>query len=299
MFDDDLIFDDFPRYIANLKDSRETKETFDTLSISATTNYIANLKDSREKKETFDNLSISTIINQWDTCFWDIPISGNDLFVTSFSSADKGPLAGIVSYCNCYQLYNAPSPGAAFEKIPEILRQREQWIWLASPEGNNTGRHIPHLCRGVKESDGLSKSNWMRFIDIGWSYRNNPCGNAYVINDEEIIEGLRLVAIEISPQSGLKNDDVKQLWMTLGKPYLEYSKDCHGWTILGLVNQQLPTINCSGVKIFTGGDFVELSGLGAEGNLVDITKRILSSHAYRFLVSKYNASVERHCKGAS
>ena len=85
MFDDDLIFDDFPRYIANLKDSRETKETFDTLSISATTNYIANLKDSREKKETFDNLSISTIINQWDTCFWDIPISGNDLFVTSFS----------------------------------------------------------------------------------------------------------------------------------------------------------------------------------------------------------------------
>ena len=151
----------------------------------------------------------------------------------------------------------------------------------------------------MKESDGLSKSNWMRFIDIGWSYRNNPCGNAYVINDEEIIEGLRLVAIEISPQSGLKNDDVKQLWMTLGKPYLEYSKDCHGWTILGLVNQQLPTINCSGVKIFTGGDFVELSGLGAEGNLVDITKRILSSHAYRFPVSKYNASVERHCKGAS
>ena len=62
MFDDDLIFDDFPRYIANLKDSRETKETFDTLSISATTNYIANLKDSREKKETFDNYAALIIL---------------------------------------------------------------------------------------------------------------------------------------------------------------------------------------------------------------------------------------------
>jgi len=266
MFGDDLMFDDFPRWSSNLKESIKAKKKFDSLS--------ATIDEGHCQKH-----------------FWGIPVSGDDFFVTPFASPDNGPLAGLVRYRNWYDFDSESVLGANFANIPEVLRLRKQWIWLAPSATINTGRHIPHLCRGVKEGDGLSKSNWMKFSAIDWGYRNDPCGNGYVLNDDAIVDDLRLVAIEISPQSVLNNNDVRKLWIALGKPYLEYSKDCHGWTILGLVNQQLPTINCSGVKIFTGGDFVELSGLGAEGDLVDITKEVLSLDAYRFPTTNHKKTI--------
>ena len=257
MFGDDLIFDDCTRWLSNLQDSSKAKENF-------------------------NNVIASSASNHWLKYFWDIPISGDDFMVQDFHSPDNGPLAGLVRFRNWFQFDSEPLPGAAFDNIPEVLRKRQQWIWLAPSGNNNAGRHIPHLCRGVKESDGLQPKNWMRFSPIDWNCGKDPCANGYVLNDDAIVDDLRLVAIEISPKSGLNNNGLRKLWIALGKPYLEYSKDCHGWTILGLVNQQLPMINCDGVKIFTGGDFVELSGLGAEGKLIDITKEVLSLHAYRF-----------------
>ena len=253
----DLMFDDFHRWFSNLKESTEAKKKFDAMTALEGNGYL----------------------NKY---FWDIPISGDDLHISTFASADNGPLAGVARLSNWFDVVNEPVLGSNFENIPEILRQREQWIWLAPSVNKAAGRHIPHLCRGVKEGDGLLPKNWMRFSPIDWNCGNDPCGNGYVLNDDVIDDDLRLVAIEISPKSGLNNNDVRNLWIALGKPYLEYSKDCHGWTILGLVNQKLPTINCDGVKIFTGGDFVELSGLGAEGKLIDITKEVSSLHAYRF-----------------
>ena len=257
MFGDDLIFEDFPRWSSNLKQSIEANKRFETFSATLGTNH-------------------------WHKYFWGVPLSGDDYFVTPFESPDNGPLAGLVRYRNWYDFDSEPIPGANFENIPEVLRLRQQWIWLAPSVNKSCGRHIPHLCRGVKECDGLLSKNWLRFSPVDWNYGNDPCGNGYLLNDDVIVDDLRLVAIEISPKSGLNNNDVRKLWIALGKPYLEYSKDCHGWTILGLVNQKLPTINCDGVKIFTGGDFVELSGLGAEGKLIDITKEVSSLHAYRF-----------------
>lgn len=244
--------------------------------------WFSNLKESTEAKKRFDVMSSSLGVSQWHNYVWDIPISGDDLHISKFASSDNGPLAGVARFRNWFDVVNEPIPGSNFENIPEILRQREQWIWLAPSDNKAVGRHIPHLCRGVKDGDGLLPHNWMRFSSIDWNSKNDPCGNGYVLNDELIVDDLRLVALEISTKSGWNSNDVRRFWIALGKPYLEYSKDCHGWTILGLVNQQLPTINCDGVKIFTGGDFVELSGLGAEGKLIDITREVLSFHAYRF-----------------
>ena len=243
--------------------------------------WLQNLAYSRKAKENFDTSLDSTSTDQWHQYLWDIPISGDDLWVSRFLSPDRGPLTGLVRYRNWFK-FDEPILGTSFDSIPEMLRQRQQWIWLSPSENKAALRHTPYLCRGVKEGGGLLPNNWIQFSPIGWNYGNDLCGNGYVLNDDVIVDDLRLVAIEISTKSGLNNNDVRNLWIALGKPYLEYSKDCHGWTILGLVNQQLPTINCDGVKIFTSGDFVELSGLGAEGNLIDITKEVLSLHAYRF-----------------
>jgi len=265
MFGDDLIFDDFPRWSSNLKQSIEANKRFQTFSASLAANH-------------------------WHRYFWDIAESGEDFSATPFESPDKGPLAGLVRYRNWYQFDTEPLPGAAFENIPEILRSRQQWIWQSPSQDKRPNRHSPYLCRGVKDVEGLLSKNWIRFSPVGWHCGDDPCGNAYVLNDDVIVDDLRLVAIEISPESGLINNDVRKLWIALGKPYLEYSKDCHGWTILGLVNQQLPSISCDGVKIFTG-VFVELSGLGAEGSLIDITKEVLSLHAYRFPATTYKKTI--------
>lgn len=263
MFDNDLFFTDCSRFTNNLKQSFRAKQNFDP---------VTTLMPS----------------NEWNKYFWDIPVSGNDYWVTSFASSDNGPLTGLVRFRNWYQFDNEPLPGASFDHIPEVLRKRQQWIWLTPSSNKSAGEHVPYLCRGVEVSKGLLPENWMPFSAVSWESGNDLCGNGYVLNDEVIADDLRLVAIEISPKSGLNNNDVRKLWIALGKPYLEYSKDCHGWTILGLVNQQLTSINREGVKIFTGGDFVELSGLGAVGNLVDITKEVLSLHAYRFSSTTHN-----------
>jgi len=256
MFGDDLLFDDFPRWSSNLKESTEAKERFEALA--------ATIGESH-----------------WHKYFWEMPVSGDDFFITPFTSPDNGPLAGLIRYRNWYQFDSEPIPGADYKNIPEVLRNRQEWIWLSPSQNKSAKRHVPYLCRGVQESESLLQKNWIRFTSIGWE-SSDLCGHGLVLKDDLITEDLRLVAIEISPKSGLNNIDIRNLWIALGKPYLEYSKDCHGWTILGLVNQQLPTINCEGVKIFTGGDFVELSGMGAVGKLIDITKEVLSLHAYRF-----------------
>ena len=237
-------------------------------------------------KEEFDVFVASQTSNGSYHYIWDIPISGDDFWLMSCTSPKNGPLSGLARYLNWFQ-FEEPVLGTCHEKIPEILRQREQWIWLSPSENKDSGRHIPHLCRGVKEAEGLLPENWMRFSPPSWGL-SDVCGNGYVLNDDVIVDDLRLVAIEISPKSGLNNNDVRKLWIALGKPYLEYSKDCHGWTILGLANQQFPRINCEGIKIFTGADFVELTGLGAEGELIDITEEVLSLQAYRSQDSQNN-----------
>ena len=257
MFVEDFMFDDFTRWSSNLEGAIEANKKFEALQSAIGENHSHKY-------------------------FWGLPVSGNDFFVKPFSSPDIGPLAGLVRYCNFYDFNNEALPGSNFNNIPEVLRNRQQWIWLAQSGNNIAARHIPHLCRGVKDGDGLLPKNWMRFSSIDWNYGNDLCGNGYVLNNDLIVDDLRLVAIKISAQSGLNNIEIRNLWIALGKPYLEYSKDCHGWTILGLVNHQLPTINREGIKIFTGGDFVELSGMGAEGKLIDISKEVLSFFAYRF-----------------
>jgi hypothetical protein len=237
-------------------------------------------------KKKFDLFFASLDSNDSYHHIWDIPISGDDFCLTTYNSPESGPLAGLVRYLNGFQL-EEPVLGTRNDHIPEMLSKRDQWIWLSPSDNKGSGRHIPYLCRGVKEAEGMLPKNWMKFAPPCLEL-SDVCGISYVLNDDVICDNLRLVAIEISPHSGLKNNDLRDLWITLGKPYIEYSKDCHGWTILGLVNQQLPTINCEGIKIFTGGDFVELSGLGAKGELIDITEEVLSFHAYRFPASQNN-----------
>lgn len=169
-----------------------------------------------------------------------------------------------------------------WNNIPEILRSRAQWIWLE--ENSNKLRSKPsiYLCRGVSESEALDPKNYLQLYAESGSTNTGLFGQGYVLNNEPLIEGLRLVAIEINISSGLNLIQILHIWDELEEPYLEYSPNSDGWVILGLVKKELPSFNARGIKIFTSGDYVQLSGIGARGSLKDITEKISAVHAYRF-----------------
>lgn len=259
------------------------------LNINDMSRWIDNLIYSRKLKQNFDAYLVASPVDGFGR-FWDIPVSVDDLWVQAYSSPENTPVAGVVRYVNLFNQDSEPLIGRALENVPEVLRKRSQWIWLTTSENERPIRQIPYLCRGVSEDEGLLPKNWMSFSDLSSESTNEHFVNGYVLDNDEVDNSLRLVVIEMSSQR-FSLEQAKNLCRALGNPYFEYSKNCHGWTILGLVNQQLPTINCDGVKIFTGGDFVELSGLGAEGKLIDITKEVLAFHTYRFPSSTHKNTI--------
>ena len=245
-------------------------------------NEFDNLADSMQRKINFKNLIKTLPKNHPTTYFWDVPITFNDIWVSDYLSMDSGPLAGISRFYDAFSIEPEKDDSRCTE-VPEVLKNRKQWIWVV-PDEKSGGRYEPYLCRDIGKENALSADNWIPYIHGA----NDKVidGIAYVLNDDEITENLRLVAIHISPSSGLNHKQVTNLWLALCRPYFEYSRFNGGWTILGLVRQAMPTFESDGIKIFTTGDFVELSGLGAKGDLKDITDEILALHAYRFPLAK-------------
>jgi hypothetical protein len=167
-----------------------------------------------------------------------------------------------------------------WNNIPKVLRSRAQWIWLEANSSKLRSKPSIYLCRGVSESEALDPKNYLQLYAESGSYDEGIFGQGYVLNNEPLIHGLRLVVIEINISSGLNLRQVLNIWVSLEEPYLEYSSNSNGWVILGLVQKDLPAFNSQGIKIFTSGDYVQLSGVGARGALKDITNKIEIIHTY-------------------
>jgi hypothetical protein len=102
-----------------------------------------------------------------------------------------------------------------------------------------------------------------------------------VLTDEVIQHESRLVAIVISKESGICYAEVLEFWEALDRPYLEHAIDGTGWTILGLTKNHVPFFERQGIKICSADGYVELGGLGAIGELRDITDEIAAFPVYR------------------
>jgi hypothetical protein len=167
-----------------------------------------------------------------------------------------------------------------WNNIPEVLRSRAQWIWLEANSSKLRTKPSIYLCRGVSESEALDPKNYLQLYAESGNYDDGIFGQGYVLKNEPLIHDLRLIAIEINISSGLNLRQVLNIWVSLEEPYLEYSSNSNGWVILGLVQKDLPAFNSQGIKIFTSGDYVQLSGIGARGALKDITNKIEIIHTY-------------------
>lgn len=201
-------------------------------------------------------------------------MNATDQLLIEVAFSPSSVLAGIAGTYDCLELGNGQGH---FLSIPKILRDRKNWVWLDPCKGVKP--KTPHLCRGVGGPDALKPCNWLGPInDIAYLNRD---GAGYVLTDEIIQDGCRLVVIQITPESGLSFKQVDDLWLALGKPYLEHSIESQGWTLLGLVNREFPTYQMPGLKITCINGYIELSGLGGRGELKDITQILSGFHGFK------------------
>ena len=232
-------------------------------------------------KQRFHNLQHSLTPDHPYRYFMTIPDGRRQFWIHNYSTPTNGPLAGVVRFKESALTGETRADGGHWKNVPSILRSRPQWIWLSpSHTKSNPTRKTPHLCRGVKEHEGLVKKNWLKFsspLGVGTDVN----GIAYVLTDEVIHHESQLVAIVVNKESGISYAEALDFWETLDRPYLEHSIDGTGWTILGLTRHHVPPFEGQGVKIFSRGDYVELCGLGAIGALRDITDEIAAFAAYR------------------
>lgn len=234
-----------------------------------------------ELKRKFHELQQSLSPNHRYKYFLTVPDGRSPFWIRTETTPDNGPLAGIVRFREDSPAGDTKADGGYWDKIPSILRKRPQWIWLSpTPPNNNQNGKKPYLCRGVTDTEGLLQKNWLQFsppLNVG----TDVSGIAYVLTNEIIQKASRLVAIVISKECGYSYQVVLDIWGALGRPYLEHSFDGNGWTILGLTKNHVPFFEGQGIKISSTDGYVELCGLGAIGELRDITDEISSVEAYR------------------
>ena len=169
-----------------------------------------------------------------------------------------------------------------FNNIPEILRKQPNWIYLepaAKPDSLEPKK--PYLVRGVKQIEGFKPCNWIKPINCNHYHDGDIAGVAYVLTNEPIKDGCRIAAISITRESGLNYHNVRNLWLALGCPYIEHSLESTGWTIIGLIDHEIPTYEVPGFKITCSNSYIELCGLGGEGTLKDISDQLDRVHGFK------------------
>jgi len=215
--------------------------------------------------------------------------SNKDFWINSVESPRNNHFSGIVRFYDHFEdsLRNYLNPH--LNNIPELLKTRRQWI-LVESEKDKLGSSLNSIVtsRGVSRTQSLDKKNWQDFCDVTLEICNSQFSLGFVTSNEELLNDLRLIVIKITKSSGYNYTQILNLWMSLGMPYLEHSSNSDGWVILGLVRKEFPLINNQGIKVFMSDDYIQLSGLGAIGQLKDITEEISSIHAYRFNSLKSN-----------
>ena len=234
-------------------------------------------------EQYFDEARQAVPPDRPDSYFRDAFRPGQSAFVNVVTTPPHRILGGVARCIDYWDCEGHKHPVSKLSNhIPGVLRYRKQWVWLMPlVQKPYLEKKQTYLCRGVEPHEALSPKNWLKhssFFEVG---STEVAGTGFVLTNEPLSDGTYLVAIEISASSGLTYPAVNNLWLALGKPYLECSVECAGWTILGFVRQQLPTRHADGVRIFTSGDYVELSGLNAMGRLRDITDELTALDAYK------------------
>ena len=167
--------------------------------------------------------------------------------------------------------------------IPTLLRDIDRWVmWKAGThKPNGKFDKVPVNSHGRKVN-GLAAENWLSFQDALTGYSTGKCdGVGFVLNGGPVTHGadqLYLVALDFD-NCEASESEMKQLWLKLGKPYLEVSPSGKGLRMFVLSRVALKGGNDGhGHEMYFDRRFVTVTGNSSKGKICEATDQLLALH---------------------
>jgi len=173
-----------------------------------------------------------------------------------------------------------PSP------IPQLMKSQPTWLlWQAGEEDSNGkfAKYPIHPTDGYKV-DAHNPANQLTFkLAVQLASLSHNQGIGYVLNGAAITidangDSLFLVGIDIDKKAGLTDLQLKEIWLRLGKPYVEISPSKTGIRMFCLSKTLLPNRNSNGLEIYTSGRFLTVTGWTGRGKLIECTDQVKKLH---------------------
>lgn len=168
------------------------------------------------------------------------------------------------------------------ENIPAALTSVKRWVvWTAGkPKSNGKFAKVPVSPVTGKSVNGNDPDNWMSFAEAVAAHEaGHGDGIGIVLTGEPIavVDGMPrfLVALDFDNCEETAND-IKPLWLRLGKPYLEVSPSGKGLRMFALTRVSIKGGNAGpGREMYGSGRFMTVTGVGGKGQLIDATDALL------------------------
>jgi putative DNA primase/helicase len=180
-------------------------------------------------------------------------------------------------------------PKVRSNNIPDVLKTLDRWvIWRAGPF-KHTGKFdkVPCDPRTGRNISAQDPGNWLSFADALAAYdrgAGDGLGIALSSNHPIVVDGINyfLTALDFDGV-GTSLNEVKELWLRLGKPYAEVSPSQNGLRMFALSTIAFKGGNAgNGHEFYTGGRFMTVTGWSGRGKIKDTTEGLGELHEQWF-----------------
>ena len=186
---------------------------------------------------------------------------------------------------------------ANLDRVPALLQSIPQWICWRAGEVKPTGKFDKYPADPTtgRKHDAFDRGIWLSFEDAcRIAEAQNYSGVGIVLTGEPVSHAkdgapLYLIGLDIDAKSALIEGDctgVKEVWLKLGKPYLEVSPSGTGFRMFALSRIKLTNGNECGNELYADKRFLTVTGNIGKGQLKDCTDPLVALHAEWFTKKK-------------
>lgn len=179
--------------------------------------------------------------------------------------------------------------------IPSLLKNSPHWVaWQAGtiqPNGK-FAKYPVHPQKSYK-IDAHYRSNQMSFDAAISAAHCNPAvsGIGFVMtgasmSHNDAAEPLYLVGIDIDEKAGISDAELHNMWIALGKPYVEVSPSKKGIRMFCLSKVLIDNRNQNGLEMYSSRRFLTVTGWSGKGQLKDCSAAIDELHEKWFAPAK-------------
>jgi len=172
------------------------------------------------------------------------------------------------------------------QNIPTQLIAKNQWVAWQAGDIDANGKFAKYPVNPSRnfKVDAHNRNNQLSYLEAIKATDNaHVSGIGFVLNGEPFSanddgEILYLIGIDIDHKAGLSDLELKVIWESLNKPYVEISPSKQGIRMFCLSKQPLPNRNQNGLEIYCSGRFLTITGWSGRGVISDCTNAIHALH---------------------